>query len=680
MEQTQQPKPLTVRDRLFLLGEGLTFLAVLAGLFLLLYKDVRPYLSWELCGYGPEASEFLWQEGEAAFAGGTLGEDWTRPGLRLVLVEHEGSRRLSLLSVKDTTPPRAEGRTLTIGIDEELTADQCIEGLEDEQLVGVSFETAPVFHKEGTYEARIRLEDLSGNSAGVTACIHILAVQPQITVEAGAPLPGIEAFLPNDTAQGRFLTDMDTLSTAHAGVQPVELEVEGEKYTSYLYVQDTDAPRARGKLVYVRPGETAGAEAFIDTCTDETDVSFSFAAEPDWSKSGYQKVTVLARDEGQNETEVFAELFISPLAPVETEATGEPLEAGALGEGIELIDRLTLDRLGAYVLNVRYEGEPCPLLLSVVDTRPPEIAVPEQAEGYLNFPRPAESFIVSGRDATGYTCAFEREPDWSLAGPQQAAILCTDGAGNVTRSAFTLSLRTDDQPPRILYVRDLNGYVGEAVRYLAEVRAEDNCDGEIPVSVDVSAVDIYRAGTYPVVYTARDEAGNVTQARCRITLVEARVSEAEFEAALNACYDAIITPDMSLKEKGWTIFQYANQNIRYKASSDKKDWKYEAWRGITTGRGDCFTFCSVARALLEKAGAQVRVVTRFGGKKNTRHWWLLVDLGTGYYHFDAINVGPKGFECFMRTTNEVLKRSRDFWSFDQSLYPATPETPFSMEG
>lgn len=51
-----------------------------------------------------------------------------------------------------------------------------------------------------------------------------------------------------------------------------------------------------------------------------------------------------------------------------------------------------------------------------------------------------------------------------------------------------------------------------------------------------------------------------------------------------------------------------------------------------------------------------------------------------YYHFDAINVGPKGFECFMRTTNEVLKRSRDFWSFDQSLYPATPETPFSMEG
>jgi hypothetical protein len=34
----------------------------------------------------------------------------------------------------------------------------------------------------------------------------------------------------------------------------------------------------------------------------------------------------------------------------------------------------------------------------------------------------------------------------------------------------------------------------------------------------------------------------------------------------------------------------------------------------------------------------------------------------------------------MRTTNEVLKRSRNFWSFDQSLYPATPETPFSMEG
>lgn len=677
--ENKEKQPLSKKEKLLMVGEGLLCLLILAGSFLLLYKDIRPVVHWELDGSLPDASVFVKDGGAGVYCGSLKEGDWTSPGRHLLMVEQEGHRRLVVLSIEDTTAPRAQGLSLTIGIDEELTPDQCISQLADEQLVAVSFVQPPVFHKAGEQEVEILLEDLSGNRNTVTSTLTILGVQPQVVVEAGEDFPSIEAFLPNDTLTGSFITDVETLSTAHAGLLTVEIEVAGEPFTSHLLIEDTTAPEIKGQLVYCEPGKKVEPEAFITSCVDATDVTFAFETVPDWDAAGYQTVSLTATDEGGNISRTEAAVFISPIAPVTVEATGELLTGDQLGENIYLYTRLTLDALGTYELNARRGEEACTILISVVDTTPPVLEVEAENTAYLGYPQAAESFVKSGFDATGYTCTFEAEPDWEREGEQTVTLLATDEAGNISKYPFTLHLKQDDVPPEILYVQNLNGYIGESVSYLKTVVCEDNCDGTLSVQVDTSGVNIYKAGTYTVVYRAQDTAGNVAESKCTLTLVEARITEEQFEAAVNACYDSIITEDMTLKEKGYAIFQYTNQNIRYKASSDKKDWKYEAWRGITTGRGDCFTFCSVARALLEKAGADVQVVTRYGGKKNTRHWWLLVDLGTGYYHFDAINVGPKNYTCFMRTTEEVLKRSRNFWSFNQSLYPATPTVPFSME-
>lgn len=677
--ETMEKRPLSKREKWLMLGEGLLCLLILAGSFLFLYKDISPLAVWELDGSLPPADLFVKDGGEGVYCGSLKEGDWTQPGWHLLMVEHEGQRRLVVLHIEDTTAPRAQGLSLTIGIDEELTPDQCISQLVDEQLVAVSFVNAPLFHEAGEQEVEILLEDLSGNQNTVTTTLTILGVQPQVVVEAGEEFPAVEGFLPNDTLAGAFITDVDTLSTAHAGLLTVEIEVEGEAFTSHLLIEDTVAPQVQGQLVYCEPGKKIEPEAFIASCVDATDVTFAFETAPDWEALGYQTVSLTATDEGGNVTKGSAAVFISPIAPVTVEATGALLTGDQLGENVYLYTRLTLDTLGTFELNARKGEEACKILISVVDTTAPVLEVEATHTAYLGYPREAESFVKSGFDATGYTCTFETEPDWTLEGEQTVTLLATDEAGNVSKYPFTLTLKQDDVPPEILYVQNLNGYIGESVSYLKTVVCQDNCDGTLPVQVDTSGVDIYKAGTYTVVYRAQDAAGNVAESKCTLTLVEARITEEQFEAAVNACYDSIITEDMNLKEKGYAIFQYTNQNIRYKASSDKKDWKYEAWRGITTGRGDCFTFCSVARALLEKAGADVQVVTRYGGKKNTRHWWLLVDLGTGYYHFDAINVGPKNYTCFMRTTAEVLKRSKSFWSFNQSLYPATPTEPFSME-
>ena len=113
----------------------------------------------------------------------------------------------------------------------------------------------------------------------------------------------------------------------------------------------------------------------------------------------------------------------------------------------------------------------------------------------------------------------------------------------------------------------------------------------------------------------------------------------------------------------------------YSSSSAKRwDWKREAWRGLTRKRGGCFTFCAAARVLLEKIGARAIFITRNSG---IRHDWLLVDLGTGWYHFDPLNSGPSAkFQCFMLTTKEVQDLYPFFWRFNEKNYPELADTPF----
>ncbi len=67
-------------------------------------------------------------------------------------------------------------------------------------------------------------------------------------------------------------------------------------------------------------------------------------------------------------------------------------------------------------------------------------------------------------------------------------------------------------------------------------------------------------------------------------------------------------------------------------------------------------------------------VTRVGGK--TQHFWNLINCGDGWYHYDS-TPHKDGAETFMLTDAEVeaytKKVGRNYYTFDKSKYPATPE-------
>lgn len=179
------------------------------------------------------------------------------------------------------------------------------------------------------------------------------------------------------------------------------------------------------------------------------------------------------------------------------------------------------------------------------------------------------------------------------------------------------------------------------------VSATDDRDGEVELTVDTSRVNFKKNGNYTVIYTARDKAGNVAKAKATVGIRKADSLEKEVDKVLRR----IIKPSWSDTQKARAIYDYTRRHISYTGHSDKSDWAREAKRGIIYGYGDCFTYYAVARALLTRVGIPNIEVTRVKGYG--RHWWNLVYVQDGFYHFDTCPRRQGGKFCLV--TDEQLQ-------------------------
>lgn len=240
----------------------------------------------------------------------------------------------------------------------------------------------------------------------------------------------------------------------------------------------------------------------------------------------------------------------------------------------------------------------------------------------------------------------------------------------------------DYDPPVLIGVVNRQFYVGEGISYLSGVTAYDEIDGEVEITVDRSNVNTRKPGQYEVTYTATDKAGNSVSQTAIITLSEVKVTEEMLDKAADEVLTEITTDDMTMEEKAWAIYKYVNVHVRYWDDSDKNDWRAEAYRGITEGWGDCFTYFAVSQILLMKIGADILPVERQGGV--SRHYWHIINIGSGWYHFDACIHIPK-YVSFMRTDAEfeefaALQRpGYNYYTYDKEKYPEVSTTPFEWD-
>ena len=181
-----------------------------------------------------------------------------------------------------------------------------------------------------------------------------------------------------------------------------------------------------------------------------------------------------------------------------------------------------LNTVGVYPVKIQYKNKTYDCTLTVEDTLPPE-AVVQNLAVYSNHTLNPEDFVVSVTDASAVTVTVSPEPDLSKEAQTLMTVTVTDAAGNASSYEAVLSVFVDNGAPQLTGVENMFTYIGTEPDYLANVTAMDDRDVALEIVVDKSKVDLSAIGTYDVVYSVTDAAGNTTTAPATVTVTDDNV-------------------------------------------------------------------------------------------------------------------------------------------------------------
>lgn len=497
-------------------------------------------------------------------------------------------------------------------------------------------------------------------------------------VEAGIEV-SVSDFLKREDKDAYFTENSDEIDITVPGKYNLEIKTGFFKHKATLYIEDTIAPVIETQSVKIQYGSTCNAMDFIKSIDDATKTEAVFVKEPELEKVERQTVTIAVTDAGNNTTTVEAELSIYAVTDrITLEAGSEAPDISDLVNNASnariVTDMSTIDftKVGTNTIIIELDGVNYEVQADVVDTVAPALEV-KDISGFALFERKPEDFVLSASDVTAITYSFEGTPDFTLAGTQKVNITATDEGGNKTTKQANLTLVLDTEPPVIKGARDMTVYIGDSISYRSNVSVSDNCKEGLELNVDSSAVNLKAAGTYPVTYKAADYAGNTATVTVNVTVKVRTYTEEQIYALADGVLSKIITDNMSKKDKAYEIFKYVKAHVAYTDSSEKDNWLKAAYNGLVYGRGDCYVYASVSKALLTRAGIANMDIERIPSG-DTLHYWNLVDIGDGWgwYHFDTCPRRPDYPKIFLWTDSQITEYSNSHYNshnYDRSRYP-----------
>lgn len=240
---------------------------------------------------------------------------------------------------------------------------------------------------------------------------------------------------------------------------------------------------------------------------------------------------------------------------------------------------------------------------------------------------------------------------------------------------------SDTEAPQIMGVNRLAVFMGSSIAYRSGILVSDDTDPAPKLSVDSSQVNLSAPGTYPVIYTATDSAGNTTTVETTITVSEAPttyVDEELIKETADALLAEIVTDRMTREEQVNAVYDWIAGHCYYIAEFDKSDYMQAAYLMMTTNRGDCYGFYAVSRLLFDRMGLPNLTVTRLPNETRTsNHWWNMVSLdgGESWYHFDSTpHMTYPTRTCLVTDTflNEFNLLMPNYYYFDHDSFPDTP--------
>ena len=253
--------------------------------------------------------------------------------------------------------------------------------------------------------------------------------------------------------------------------------------------------------------------------------------------------------------------------------------------------------------------------------------------------------------------------------------------GAVSEDILTPQEPGDTTAPTILGVNKLSVFVGSTVAYRSGILVTDDVDPNPKLTIDSSFVNLSAPGTYQLVYSATDSAGNTSKVQTTVTVVEAPesyVDEDLIKDTADQLLATILTEGQTPEQQVNAIYDWMEGHCYYIAEFDKSDYMQAAYLMMTTNRGDCYGFYALSRLLFDRLGLPNLTVTRLPNEVRTsRHWWNMVSLdgGESWYHFDSTpHMTYPTRTCLVTDTflNEFNLLMPNYYYFDHDSFPDTP--------
>ena len=140
--------------------------------------------------------------------------------------------------------------------------------------------------------------------AAIVVMIIHSNVRFSVTLEAGSPVPGVEAFVKKNPSKYKLETDLSGLDTTVPQSKLVKISGGLVPLGSRLIIKDSTAPVITAKEVRGALGRELMPEDFIESCEDATAVKYSFKTVPDFKSTARQDVEITAVDAGNNSVTV----------------------------------------------------------------------------------------------------------------------------------------------------------------------------------------------------------------------------------------------------------------------------------------------------------------------------------------------------------------------------------------
>lgn len=435
--------------------------------------------------------------------------------------------------------------------------------------------------------------------------------------------------------------------------------------------------------VYADKAENLSAKQFISEIKDDSDCTVSFIEEPDYSVYGKQTVRLVIKDSAGNSTNVESTLFIINLKESLLWELGTNLPSAeeflyTTGSTVSYIsDVATINPMeeNSYEIVLLVDGIEVSALLEIRDTYAPYFVL-QDAVTWLNKPLEPSAFVdfeQSFDNSDAFEVMYLAEPDWTLLGTQSVSAMAKDKTGNISMGTAVLTIQKDEKPP-VVSVTDIDVKVGGTVSYKKAVSYYDDIDAkdEMKLTIERSGVNLKETGTYEVVYTVTDCSGNSTTVTGKINVLKESPKwedEETIHAKAKEVLDKILKEGMSEREKAKAIYTWVKKNVGYVNHSEKGNYMRGAYEGFFEQEGDCFVYASTAKELLTQAGIPNIDIVK--STKNPSHYWNLVYMEDGWYHFDTTPRKDKT-DFFLWTDAELdaySKAHKNTHIFDRSLYP-----------